>query len=95
VWDRAEVPELERWLALFQQQAVFNARPGPFFENWENAKKAYRYAITRLRSQYEPIEVENSSFELKRAIREGRVLRAYPEVPNLRRALTRLDEDKK
>jgi hypothetical protein len=95
LWDNAEISELEKWLALFQQHATLHSRPGPFFENWENAKKAHRYAITRLRSQYEPIEKEDNSFELKRAIKEGRVLRAYSDLPNLRRALMRLSKDKK
>jgi hypothetical protein len=84
-WDAAEAHELEAYLARFHQQAIRYGSVPAFEENWRNAARALRHVAEHLRSVYEPVEEADPPHrtELKRLIREGRVLRAYAVAPPL------------
>jgi len=94
VWEAAEADELEAFLVRFYQIARDFKAPVPgeqrpwFQTNWEDAACALRYLSGHMRARFEPVDeppldagAPRRPFDLKRAILNGRVVRAYDNAP--------------
>lgn len=85
-WDAAEAGLLERYISRCNQLALRFRWPSPFHENWENVTKALEYVTGHLRAMFEPVDDDTAPgrlFDLKRAMLQSRVVRAYYSAPPL------------
>jgi len=74
-WDFQEAEVLEDYMKRFKRESDTCGTDLNFRRNWENASRAFQYAVKTLRPKY--TNLQPGKYGLKEAIRKGAVVNNY------------------